>query len=70
VKKTKKARAPRSGVNVEASTPALYRRLIAIATPYVAKRADDGSLTIVDEDRWRVLLSAYEAREIALGGAL
>lgn len=62
--KSKKAKAPRTGVHIEASTPTLYRQLIACATPYVAKRADDGTLTIVDEDRWRVLLSAYEATEI------
>ena len=57
-------RAPRSGVRFEASSPTLYRQLIACATPYVAKRSDDGSLTILDESRWSVLLSAYEAKEI------
>jgi hypothetical protein len=66
IKRARTKRAPRAGVNVESSTPTLYRQLIACATPYVAKRADDGSLTILDEGRWSVLLSAYDAKEITM----
>jgi hypothetical protein len=57
-------KAPRSGVLVESSTPGLYRRFGAIATPYVATRADDGSFTVLDESRWGALLSAYETKEV------
>jgi len=56
----------RSGVHVEGATPSLYRQFVAAATPYVAKRASDGSFTILDEYRWHVMLSAYEAREVVI----
>jgi hypothetical protein len=59
-----RARKQRTGVHVEASTPALYRRLIALAVPYVVTRAEDGSLTILDEERWSAMLGAFEAREV------
>jgi hypothetical protein len=60
----RKAKAPRTGVHVEATSPALYRDLLRIAIPYVATRAADGSLTIHDESRWACVLGACEAKEI------
>jgi len=62
--RTKRTKAPRSGVHVEAPTPRLYRELLRIAIPYVATRADDGSLTILDEQRWSCVLASCEAKEI------
>jgi hypothetical protein len=56
---------PRTGVHVMSSSPTLYRQFSAIATPYAAKRADDGSFTVIDESRWAVLLLAYETKELA-----
>lgn len=54
---------PRVGVQVEASTPHLYRWFVAQAVPYVAVR-DAGGFTVLDEERWSALLGAAEAREI------
>lgn len=53
----------RRGINVEAPTATLYRYFVAHATPYVATRSDDGTFTVLNEERWKTLLSACEAKE-------
>ena len=64
MKKTKRAPVPRTGVNIEAETPALYRLFACCVTPYVAVRAVDKSFTVVDELRWRVALSSFNVKEV------
>jgi hypothetical protein len=50
-------------VNIECSTPRLYRWLTGQATPYVARLTADG-FVVLDEDRWATLLSAAEGHEL------
>jgi hypothetical protein len=54
----------RTGVHVDASSPRMFREFLRLATPYIAKRADDGSFTVIDETRWKAIMSSCEAHEV------
>lgn len=52
-------------VRIECRTPRLYRWFCALAAPYIARSTSNG-FVVLDEERWRALLSAAEGMEVPL----